>query len=226
MQKIKFMIFKFKNYLKIKNYKIKNFILLSLLLLSCFLTLAPLAHAADPIKFKPQITIDKDFSNTKEITIAPDSIGKYIKAIYKYAIGIVGILAAVVLMFGGLLWLTAGGNANQVSEAKAWIGASLTGLLIALCSFMIMATINPRLVEVGTINPEKVNAVDTSKNKSSDPADNTPWCCTYKANPAYPPSSCEDITADQRSSCNYPVPYNCSRVSGCPQYRTGAYNGS
>jgi hypothetical protein len=86
------------------------------------------------------------------VTISPTTIGLYIKAIYKYAIGIVGILAAVVLMFGGLLWLTAGGNANQVSEAKAWIGASLTGLLIALCSFMIMATINPALVEVGTID--------------------------------------------------------------------------
>lgn len=72
-------------------------------------------------------------------------IGQYIVGIYQYAIGIVGILAAVVLMFGGLIWLTAGGNATQIGNAKAWIGASLTGLVIALCSYMILYLVNPDL---------------------------------------------------------------------------------
>jgi hypothetical protein len=84
-------------------------------------------------------------------------INQYVAGIYNYAIGIVGILAAVVLMFGGLLWLTAGGNTTQVGEAKAWIGASLTGLLIALSSYMIMYQINP-----ATTSPKGLN-IDTIK---------------------------------------------------------------
>ncbi len=72
-------------------------------------------------------------------------IGQYIAGIYQYAIGIVGILAAVVLMFGGIIWLTAGGSATQITNAKAWIGASLTGLVIALCSYMILYMVNPDL---------------------------------------------------------------------------------
>ncbi len=72
-------------------------------------------------------------------------IGQYIAGIYQYAIGIVGILSAVVLMFGGIIWLTAGGNATQIGNAKSWIGASLTGLVIALCSYMILYTVNPAL---------------------------------------------------------------------------------
>jgi len=72
-------------------------------------------------------------------------IGEYIAAIYKYAIGIVGILAAVVLMIGGVMWIIAGGSATMIGEAKAWIGASLTGLVIALCSYLILFQINPAL---------------------------------------------------------------------------------
>ena len=83
-------------------------------------------------------------------------LGLYIKAIYQYAIGIVGILAAVVLMFGGLLWLTAGGNTGQVTEAKEWIKASLTGLILALSSYMILYVVNPDLTIFQSLNIEKV----------------------------------------------------------------------
>jgi len=88
-------------------------------------------------------------------------IGQYIAGVYKYAIGIVGILAAVVLMFGGVLWLTAGGNAERVGNAKSWIGASLTGLVLALCSYMVLYQINPKLTQ---FKPIKV-AVVSDKSK-------------------------------------------------------------
>ncbi len=77
-------------------------------------------------------------------------IAKYIKTIYHYAIGVVGILAAVVLMFGGVLWLTAGGNPSRIENAKAWIGSSLAGLVIALASYGILYTLNPSLVNFHT----------------------------------------------------------------------------
>lgn len=78
-------------------------------------------------------------------------IGEYIAGIYKYAVGIVGILATVVLMWGGLIWLTAGGNAAHVTEAKTWIGASITGLVLVLCSYMILYEINPDLTRFSPI---------------------------------------------------------------------------
>jgi len=83
-------------------------------------------------------------------------IGEYIGGIYNYAIGIVGILAAVVLMFGGVIWLTAGGSPERVKEAKAWIGASISGLVLMLCSYMILYQINPDLIK---LNPLKIKSV-------------------------------------------------------------------
>ncbi len=115
----------------------------------------PLASQAAEIKFIPQVGIpNSEFDAGKGYTFVKDDstapIAKYIKAIYQYGIGIVGILAAVVLMYGGVLWIVAGGNASQVGEAKAWIGAALTGLILALTSYMILNTINPALVNLQT----------------------------------------------------------------------------
>ncbi|MCG2690830.1 pilin [Candidatus Parcubacteria bacterium] len=117
-----------------------------------FLLAAPeISQAADiqyAIDFKPQVGIDTTFQKDTAYAIPKDTkaIGEYIKSIYKYAIGAVGILAAVVLMFGGIIWITAGGSAERIGEAKAWITASLTGLILALCSYMILYTVNPNLV--------------------------------------------------------------------------------
>jgi hypothetical protein len=76
------------------------------------------------------------------------AIGGYISAIYNYAIGVVGILAALVIMIGGLIWLTAGGNTNRIEKAKSWITGALTGLVIALASYAILYTVNPDLVNL------------------------------------------------------------------------------
>lgn len=90
-------------------------------------------------------------------------IGIYISSLYKYAIGIVGILAAVILMLGGIIWLTAGGNQTRVGEAKAWIGASLTGLIIALTSYMILYQVNPSLTQFRPIGITMVRAIEDAQ---------------------------------------------------------------
>lgn len=90
-------------------------------------------------------------------------IAEMVRDIYKYAIGIVGILAAVVLMFGGVLWLVSAGNATRVGEAKAWIGASIIGLVLALTSYMILYQINPALLQ---FKPMEVTQVEKKKGSS------------------------------------------------------------
>lgn len=73
-------------------------------------------------------------------------IGVYITAIYSYAIAVIGILAAIGIMVGGVFWLLSSGNASRVKEAKSWIESSLLGLFIALSSYMILDQINPDLL--------------------------------------------------------------------------------
>ncbi|NUM25565.1 MAG: hypothetical protein HUU49_02965 [Candidatus Buchananbacteria bacterium] len=79
-------------------------------------------------------------------------IGKYITAIYNYGVAVAGVLAVIMIMVGGFLWLVSAGNPNQISTAKDFITSALTGLLLALFSFIILQTVNPKLVELDDLS--------------------------------------------------------------------------
>lgn len=109
---------------------------------------APLdARAADvnkSIPFNPQVAIPgSSFQNS--IAIGNDSIGRYVVAVYNYGLTIVGILAALVLMAGGLIWLTSGGNTSKISQAKELMTGSIIGIVILTGTWLILNTINPKL---------------------------------------------------------------------------------
>jgi len=136
---------------------------LQLVALLILILLPAPSHAQ--IKFNPQVSIpNSNFTHSDTpgsgITIQPTSIGEYIRSIYRYAIGIVGILATVVLMFGGFRWLTAGGNASTISEAQEWIKAALTGLVLTFSAYLILATVNPALINLAPINAPGINKKD------------------------------------------------------------------
>ena len=86
-------------------------------------------------------------------------IGEYITGIYNYGLSVAGILAAIMLMAGGLLWLISGGDVGKITQAKELIVGSVTGLIILAASFIILVQINPNLVKfnplsIGTIKDE------------------------------------------------------------------------
>jgi len=56
------------------------------------------------------------------------------------------------IMVGGFLWLMSGGSSNRVSKAKEFITNALMGLLLALFSYMLLYTVNPRLTALGPIS--------------------------------------------------------------------------
>ncbi|MDD4443925.1 MAG: pilin [Patescibacteria group bacterium] len=76
-----------------------------------------------------------------------DLLAKYIEGIYNYSFMIAGILAAVMLMAGGVIWLISAGNKSTISKAKTMITSSLVGLVILLLSYFILDTINPELLK-------------------------------------------------------------------------------
>ena len=132
-----------------------------------FIFTLPTVSQAAPAEFTPQVEIPGFKFNSKANDTS--NIAELIKAIYIYAIGIVGILAAVVLMIGGVMWIIAGGNATAIGEAKAWIGASLTGLVLALSSYLILATVNPALVDFRTSQISTVEKMISNDRYCCDP---------------------------------------------------------
>lgn len=161
-----------------KNFKILFTVLLVIIILQTFsfiylkLFYFPAYAAADWTIPDLQVKIfdNKTFSPLSCTTDANGAktcssiwIAEYISWIYKYAIGVIGILATVVMMIGGIMWIVAGGNAGRITEAKAWIGASVTGLILALCSYTILWQINPDLVKFDPLSIQVVEAFAIDK---------------------------------------------------------------
>lgn len=87
-------------------------------------------------------------------------IAEYIRAWYKFAVAGVGILAVVMIMAGGLIWLTAAGRANQISTAKDWIAGAIVGLILALMSYTLLDILNPSLVTFESLDIKEIEFVD------------------------------------------------------------------
>lgn len=73
-------------------------------------------------------------------------LGQYIRGIYQFSVQVVTILAVIVVMVAGFVWLTAGGNSGQVSTAKGYIMGAIIGLALMLGSYTILTLVNPELV--------------------------------------------------------------------------------
>lgn len=116
-------------------------------------------------------------------------LSEYISGIYKYGIGIVGILATVVMMFGGFLYLTAAGDKSRITEAKEWIKASLTGLVIAMSSYMILYQVNPELIN---LKPLKITMIKPTTTATSTGECSPTLSASGKCTDCYDCSSLKD----------------------------------
>jgi len=60
-----------------------------------------------------------------------------IARIINFALGFLGVIAVVIIIYGGFKWMTAAGNEDQVSEAKKLLGAGVIGLVIILAAWAL-----------------------------------------------------------------------------------------
>jgi N-acetyl-anhydromuramyl-L-alanine amidase AmpD len=74
-------------------------------------------------------------------------LGEYLAAMYKYAIAVMGIIAVIMIIVGGVVWITSGGIPERVNQAKTIIIRSVVGMILAVGSYTLLYTINPELVQ-------------------------------------------------------------------------------
>jgi len=55
--------------------------------------------------------------------------------IIKYALGFLGTVFLIFIIYGGFLWMTAAGNEQQIEKAKKILSSSVIGLLIVILSY-------------------------------------------------------------------------------------------
>jgi hypothetical protein len=70
--------------------------------------------------------------------------------IIRVAMSLLGIVAVVIVLIGGFKWMTAGGNDDQVGEAKKWIFSGIIGIAIILSAYAITSFVITNLVTATT----------------------------------------------------------------------------
>ncbi|PJC02021.1 MAG: hypothetical protein CO073_01625, partial [Candidatus Komeilibacteria bacterium CG_4_9_14_0_8_um_filter_36_9] len=121
--------------MKIFNKKIIIIALLSIVLSLSMVSVVEARSASGGINFVPQTTIpNSEFQVGSQIVIKEDTLGKYIKAVYQYGVGLVSILAVVMIMWGGFKYIFAAGSKDRVQGAKATMISATMGLILALGS--------------------------------------------------------------------------------------------
>jgi len=69
--------------------------------------------------------------------------------IINIALGFLGIVLLGVILYGGFLWMTAGGNEEQVKKAKAWITNGVIGIIIIIAAYSIAHFVIEQLGTIG-----------------------------------------------------------------------------
>lgn len=105
--------------------------------------------------------------------------GDYIQTIYKIAVSLAGVLAAIMMIIAGAEWVASGGNTEVIGRAKKRIGGAAAGLVLAFGSYLFLNTINPALVNLRLPQTYMIRSITMSSfwcsefsdpKKYSDPA--------------------------------------------------------
>lgn len=96
------------------------------------------------------------------------SIAEYIAAVFRYALSIGGIIATVMVVYGGVKWLVAAGDSGKITEAKGVITNAILGLIILLGTYLLLFTINPEIVRLRELKLPKVERAVLTGNWCED----------------------------------------------------------
>ena len=85
---------------------------------------------------QPDIYGTNELSNAG-VNLGTKSIQETITGIINIFLGLLGIIATVIILYGGFLWMTSKGNEDQITKAKKVIVNGVIGLIIILSSYGI-----------------------------------------------------------------------------------------
>lgn len=71
---------------------------------------------------------------------------------YEIALALVGVASLGVIVYGGILYIVSAGNSSRQSDANEWIKGGIFGLVLLLCAYIILWTINSNLVILNNPN--------------------------------------------------------------------------
>lgn len=108
-----------------------------------FVLMIPLVSTTHALVFDPGGIIQK----TTGLSNPEGGLKGTVIRIIQWVLGFLGLVAVILIIYGGFIWMTAAGNEERVMQAKKTLTSAVTGLVIvllawALVTFVIKSVIN------------------------------------------------------------------------------------
>lgn len=126
--------------MKIKTKKLIIAVIIAFFATS-FISLKPtVTHAIDSVDICSQSGVSQEVRNANGCDGASsgDDLKNVISSIIKGVIGIIGAVAAIFILVGGINYMTSAGDAAKLEKAKKTILWAVIGLVIAVLTFAIV----------------------------------------------------------------------------------------
>jgi hypothetical protein len=123
----------------------------------------------------------------ENIGLPTTDIRVVVARIIRTALGLLGIVAVVLIIYGGVVWMTAGGNEEKIAQAKKILVNAVIGLVIILSSYAIASFVISKLVGATTGVPEHCTngQFDAGVETQTDCGGECPACFEVE-NPYFP----------------------------------------
>ena len=95
--------------------------------------------------------------NINFLTQESENPGEFVNNFYKFALGIAGIAAFAVIIYGAIIYTTSAGNPSKQQDARSWITGAIWGVVLLLAAYLILYTINPNLVDLTSPTLNQIN---------------------------------------------------------------------
>jgi len=76
------------------------------------------------------------------------SLSMYLVGLYNFLVSIVGIIAVMMMIIGGMRYISAAGSQTAIGDAKDMVSSAVTGLILAIFAWIIVAAINPDVLYI------------------------------------------------------------------------------
>ena len=93
-------------------------------------------------------TLDVGMSYGDYTGLGTKDIREGIMTIVNVLLAFLGVIAILIILYGGFVWLTSGGNEEKVSQAKKIIAAGIIGLIIIFCAYAIATFVVLSLIHI------------------------------------------------------------------------------
>jgi drug/metabolite transporter (DMT)-like permease len=87
--------------------------------------------------YSPETTTDTTFSQTVGLVI-------------KIALSFMGVIFLALMVYAGILWMTAAGEEEKIKKSQKIITASVIGLIIVVSAYSITNYLVPQIIDQGT----------------------------------------------------------------------------